>query len=101
MSGAEAVVPDGEQPKADAGVAGPASVSRAAWRLLGAALVAQVGISVVEQGIPALTGFIKSDLERLVDAGSDSVDLFPLPAERSEAIIETAAKELLPRIRRR
>ncbi len=42
-----------------------------------------------------------AQIERLVEAGSDSVDLFPLPAERSEAIIETAAKELLPRIRRR
>ena len=34
--------------------------SGAAWRLLGAALVSQVGISVVEQGIPTLTGFFKS-----------------------------------------
>jgi MFS family permease len=32
------------------------------WRLLGAALVAQVGISVIDQGIPTLTGFIKADL---------------------------------------
>lgn len=32
------------------------------WRLLGAALVAQVGISVIDQGIPTLTGFIKTDL---------------------------------------
>ena len=40
-------------------------------------------------------------IERLVEAGSDSVDLFPLPAERSQAIIEIAATELLPRIRRR
>jgi MFS family permease len=30
--------------------------------LLAAALVSQVGISVVEQGIPTLTGFIKTDL---------------------------------------
>jgi MFS transporter, ACS family, aldohexuronate transporter len=29
---------------------------------LGAALVAQIGVSVVEQGIPTLTGFIKTDL---------------------------------------
>jgi MFS family permease len=36
--------------------------TRAAWRLLGAALISQTGISVVEQGIPTLTGFIKSDL---------------------------------------
>jgi MFS family permease len=42
-----------------------ASTTRAAarsWRLLGAALVAQVGISVIDQGIPTLTGFIKVDL---------------------------------------
>src|SRR5262249_60447895 len=42
-----------------------------------------------------------AQIERLVEAGSDSVDLFPLPAARSQAIIETAATELLPRIRRR
>jgi alkanesulfonate monooxygenase SsuD/methylene tetrahydromethanopterin reductase-like flavin-dependent oxidoreductase (luciferase family) len=42
-----------------------------------------------------------AQIERLAEAGSDSVDLFPLPAERSGAIIETAAKQLLPRIRRR
>jgi len=42
-----------------------------------------------------------AQIERLVEAGSDSVDLYPLPAERSQAIIETAATELLPRIRRR
>src|SRR5207245_3578912 len=39
-----------------------AGAGGAAWRLLGAALVAQVGISVVEQGIPSLTGFVKNDL---------------------------------------
>jgi predicted MFS family arabinose efflux permease len=45
-------------------VSGPAGVAatRAAWRLLGAALISQTGISVIEQGIPTLTGFIKSDL---------------------------------------
>ncbi len=32
------------------------------WHLLGAALVAQLGISIVEQGIPTLTGFLKVDL---------------------------------------
>src|SRR5207302_7799669 len=32
------------------------------WRVLWLAVVAQVGISVVDQGIPSLTGFIKSDL---------------------------------------
>lgn len=40
----------------------PAGASPAAWRLLGAALVSQVGVSVVEQGIPSLTGFVKADL---------------------------------------
>lgn len=36
-----------------------------------------------------------AQIERLAQAGADSVALFPLPAERSGAIIETAAKELL------
>ena len=54
----------------------PASVPSAAWRLLGAALVAQVGISVVEQGIPALTGFIKSDLGLSAAAAGLTVSAF-------------------------
>jgi MFS family permease len=33
------------------------------WHILGVALAAQVGISVIDQGIPTLTGFIKSDLD--------------------------------------
>lgn len=41
---------------------GGVAVSGAAWRLLAAALVSQTGISLIEQGIPTLTGFIKSDL---------------------------------------
>jgi MFS family permease len=32
------------------------------WRILGVALVSQIGISVVDQGIPSLTGFLKADL---------------------------------------
>jgi MFS family permease len=32
------------------------------WRVLGVALTAQFGISVIDQGIPTLTGFIKADL---------------------------------------
>jgi MFS transporter, ACS family, hexuronate transporter len=35
---------------------------RGPWQLLSLALVAQVGFSVVEQGIPTLTGFVKLDL---------------------------------------
>jgi predicted MFS family arabinose efflux permease len=38
------------------------AATRAAWKLLGAALISQTGISVIEQGIPTLTGFIKNDL---------------------------------------
>lgn len=34
-----------------------------AWKVLGAASLAQVGVSLVEQGIPTLTGFIKTDLK--------------------------------------
>lgn len=33
-----------------------------AWHVLGVAVAAQVGVSVMDQGIPTLTGFIKSDL---------------------------------------
>lgn len=33
------------------------------WRVLALALGAQVGISVLDQGIPTLTGFLKRDLE--------------------------------------
>jgi alkanesulfonate monooxygenase SsuD/methylene tetrahydromethanopterin reductase-like flavin-dependent oxidoreductase (luciferase family) len=37
-------------------------------------------------------------IRRLLDAGCDSVALFPLPADRSEAIVRLAAKEVLPRV---
>jgi hypothetical protein len=43
-------------------VRGRASVTRAVWRLLGAARISQIGISVVEQGVPVLPGFIKAAL---------------------------------------
>lgn len=33
-----------------------------AWRVLGAAVTAQIGVSVIDQGMPTLTGFIKADL---------------------------------------
>src|SRR6476469_6454946 len=39
-------------------------------------------------------------IRRLMDAGADSVALFPLPAERSGAIIRLAAQEVVPRVRR-
>jgi MFS family permease len=32
------------------------------WHILSLALVSQIGISVVDQGIPSLTGFVKADL---------------------------------------
>jgi alkanesulfonate monooxygenase SsuD/methylene tetrahydromethanopterin reductase-like flavin-dependent oxidoreductase (luciferase family) len=38
-------------------------------------------------------------IRRLLEAGCDSVALFPLPADRSEAIVRLAAKEVLPRVR--
>ena len=40
-----------------------------------------------------------AQIERLARAGADSVALFPLPAERSEAIVRLAAQEVLPRVR--
>jgi MFS transporter, ACS family, aldohexuronate transporter len=33
-----------------------------AWHVLGVAVAAQVGVSVMDQGIPTLTGFVKADL---------------------------------------
>src|SRR5665213_2028772 len=33
-----------------------------AWHVLGVAVAAQVGVAVMDQGIPTLTGFIKADL---------------------------------------
>jgi MFS family permease len=33
------------------------------WHVLGLAVVAQTGVSVIDQGIPTLTGFIKTDLD--------------------------------------
>jgi len=57
-------------------VRGRASVTRAAWRLLGAALISQIGISVVEQGIPVLTGFIKTDLGLSAAAAGLTVSAF-------------------------
>ena len=51
-------------------------ISPAAWRLLGAALVSQVGVSVVEQGIPTLTGFIKASLGLSAAAAGATVASF-------------------------
>jgi MFS transporter, ACS family, aldohexuronate transporter len=76
VSGADAVLPDGERLEPDEDVRGRASVTRAAWRLLGAALIAQIGISVVEQGIPVLTGFIKTDLGLSAAAAGLTVSAF-------------------------
>jgi MFS family permease len=41
---------------------GSRTVTRDAWRVLRLAVVAQIGFSVIDQGIPTLTGFIKLDL---------------------------------------
>jgi predicted MFS family arabinose efflux permease len=35
---------------------------RGPWHLLGVAVLAQLGVSVVDQGLPTLTGFVKADL---------------------------------------
>ena len=43
-------------------VSGSRAATRGAWNVLAVAVVAQVGYSVLDQGIPLLTGFIKSDL---------------------------------------
>lgn len=38
-------------------------------------------------------------IRRLLEAGADSVVLFPLPDDRTEEIMELAAREVLPRVR--
>jgi len=38
------------------------TATSAVWRVLGVAVAAQVGVSVIDQGMPTLTGFIKADL---------------------------------------
>ena len=38
------------------------ATSRGAWQLLGAALLAQTSVSLVEQGLPTLGVFIQDDL---------------------------------------
>lgn len=52
------------------------AVGPAPWGLLGAAVVAQLGISVVEQGIPTLTGFVKADLGLSAAAAGLAVSSF-------------------------
>ena len=37
-------------------------------------------------------------IRRLLDAGSDSVALFPLAGERSETIVRAVAADVLPRL---
>jgi len=76
MSGADVVLPDGERPEPGADAHARTSVTPAAWGLLGAALISQIGISVVEQGIPVLTGFIKTDLGLTAAAAGLTVSAF-------------------------
>ena len=40
----------------------PRSLGRGPWGVLAVAVVAQFGVSIVDQGIPTLTGFLKDDL---------------------------------------
>jgi MFS family permease len=53
-------------------------VSGRTWSVLGLAVVAQVGFSITEQGIPVLTGFIKNDLGVSAAAAGLVVACFPL-----------------------
>jgi alkanesulfonate monooxygenase SsuD/methylene tetrahydromethanopterin reductase-like flavin-dependent oxidoreductase (luciferase family) len=39
-------------------------------------------------------------LQALLDAGSDSVILFPVPPEDAEGVVETVARDVLPQLRR-
>jgi alkanesulfonate monooxygenase SsuD/methylene tetrahydromethanopterin reductase-like flavin-dependent oxidoreductase (luciferase family) len=38
-------------------------------------------------------------IQRLLDAGADSVALFPMPVERAAEVVELTAAEVLPRLR--
>jgi MFS family permease len=40
----------------------PEGITRGAWRVLRLAVVAQIGFSLIDQGVPTLTGFVKQDL---------------------------------------
>jgi MFS family permease len=53
-------------------------VSAQTWGVLALALVAQVGFSITEQGIPVLTGFIKTDLDVSAAVAGLVVACFPL-----------------------
>ncbi|MCL4234163.1 MAG: LLM class flavin-dependent oxidoreductase, partial [Deltaproteobacteria bacterium] len=37
-------------------------------------------------------------IRRLLDAGADSVVLFPMPVERAEEVVRLTAREVLPRL---
>jgi alkanesulfonate monooxygenase SsuD/methylene tetrahydromethanopterin reductase-like flavin-dependent oxidoreductase (luciferase family) len=37
-------------------------------------------------------------IRRLLDAGADSVALFPMPSERSEEMVRAGAADVLPRL---
>jgi MFS transporter, ACS family, hexuronate transporter len=58
----DGMVESAEQERAAGVVPGRSAIARSAWGVLAFAVVAQIGISVVDQGLPALTGFIKGDL---------------------------------------
>lgn len=47
-----------------------------AWHILGVAVAAQVGVSVIDQGLPTLTGFIKADLGLSAAAAGLTVSSF-------------------------
>jgi MFS family permease len=49
-----------------------------AWHVLGVAVAAQVGVSVMDQGIPTLTGFIKADLGLSAAAAGLTVSSFAI-----------------------
>ena len=53
-------------------------MSSRTWGVLALALVAQVGFSITEQGIPVLTGFIKTDLDVSAAVAGLVVACFPL-----------------------
>jgi predicted MFS family arabinose efflux permease len=65
-----------------------------AWGVLGLAVLAQVGFSITEQGIPVLTGFIKQDLDVSAAVAGLVVACFPLGRIAGSYVAGLAADRL-------
>ena len=64
-----------------------------AWHVLGVAVAAQVGVSVMDQGIPTLTGFIKADLG--LSAAVAGLVVSSFAASRSKAAMSVFSESFI------